>query len=186
MRKEFLTWVPGSPNRQCRGPAQKHCLWGAQRYSSISLSNGQPHRKRAGELRIGDAYGYSKTGVTNPGAAILSRRCGRERGRNWGGGTGISQFLAALWMWSTYSIETFLSSRGKKDCTRLMGCPKKKGKKWGKVEAQADLWCCQVPWPDRCATSLSKCCLSPWGCPSLFSAWLVVLFSPIWKDSHVT
>lgn len=63
---------------------------------------------------------------------------------------------------------------------------KKKGNKWGRVELQEGPRHCQVPWPDRCTTSRSKCCLPPWGCPSLFSTWLVVLLSPIWKDSHVT
>lgn len=55
-------------------------------YSSTSLSSGQPQRTRAGGLRAGDAYGYSELCATNPGAVALSRRCCRERGRNWGGG----------------------------------------------------------------------------------------------------
>lgn len=55
-------------------------------FSSTSLSSRVPQMERAGELCIGDAYGYPEMRVTTPGAAALSRRYCRERGRNWGGG----------------------------------------------------------------------------------------------------
>lgn len=43
---------------------------------------------------------------------------------------GRSQFLAALWVQCTYSIETLLSSGdGEKHCTAPKGCLKKKENK---------------------------------------------------------
>lgn len=170
-------WVPGSPSWQCWGAPTGALLVG---YSNTSLSKGQPQREQAKEFCLGDSYGYSMCDY--PGSSCSLRKCCRELG--WRGDP--SSLQPYLYVAHTILKYPLMLEKKKKKLYPLLGVFGKEGEEMRKVESWADLWCCQVPWPERSTTSLSKCCLPPWGCPSLFSTWLVVLLSPIWRDSHVT